>query len=125
MTVRLHPDLMRDPDRIAARSEAAAGLRRAAARLEQPHTWTQGALARDARAQPVGYADPNAVRWCLTGAIRKEMHDESIAAGVIANRAILAAIQSDDIAHYNDRATSVMQVVAVARIAARSLEEDD
>lgn len=39
--------------------------------LEKPGAWCQGAMARDVRGESVSPTDPDAVCFCLVGAIRK------------------------------------------------------
>ena len=39
-------------------------------RLSDPHRWTKGAAARDARGRDVHPLDPAAVRWCALGALQ-------------------------------------------------------
>ena len=50
-------------------SDVADILNAAADLLEPEGAWTKGALARDRRGHTVDYASPNAVRWCVGGAI--------------------------------------------------------
>ena len=43
----------------------------AAKLIEDKRRWTHGALARDARGSRVEASDPQAVRWCVAGALEK------------------------------------------------------
>lgn len=125
MNVALHPNLISKADHAAATAAAVASLRRAADRIEQPNAWTQHAAARNAAGEPVGYADPTAVQWCLTGAMRLETHNESLATRIIADKALADTTKpAANSAAYNDVANSAAHVASVARMAAASLEAD-
>ena len=122
MQMNLHPDLMPATDLAAARAEAAQALRSAADLLAAPHQWTQGVSARNAKGTPVGPLDPKAVRWCLLGALDRELSDHRPAASIIAQRALASVIAPERASAYNDGARRASEVVAVARAAAQSLE---
>lgn len=47
-------------------------LKAARARIAQPETWCKEWFARDERGQNRDYNDPEAVKWCAVGSIRKE-----------------------------------------------------
>ena len=123
MTPNLHPDLMPDNDRVSCIASAAACLRAAADMLAEPHRWTQGAMARDAKAHPVGPTDPNAVRWCLSGAMQLQTRGLPHGVSIIADRALRSVCGGAEPAGFNDRASSAVQVASLARIAAAQLEE--
>ena len=44
-------------------------LEKARGRLKKPNAWTQGALARDERGEPVEPDSEDAVKWCAHGAL--------------------------------------------------------
>ena len=122
MTIRLHPDLMPPTERSAARAEAAAALRSAADLLETPHAWTQGCMARDKRGNPIGQSDPDAVRWCLFGAL--DLHTrQSTAVSILAERALASVVAPVSIASFNDGCRNAGEVASAARKAAAQLEE--
>jgi len=53
-------------------------LRQAHRLLEDPVHWTRGARARDDNGRTVRPEDPNAVRWCLEGAVALACNDFGI-----------------------------------------------
>lgn len=59
----------------APRMTPADVLERAAALIEQPGKWTQGAFARAANGNPIGPLSPNATCWCAYGAIGRATGD--------------------------------------------------
>ena len=96
------------PD-AAARPRRCDSLRRRRSPLApptafpMPGVWTQGAMARDARAaetRRLARLIPAAVRWCLVGAHPQwKLHDESSRppVNIIASKAIIDAINQNDI----------------------------
>ena len=99
--------------------DASALLRDAAALIEDPKRWTQGADARMADMESCDADDPEAVCWCMTGALIKIMQRDAIPRSVIYALRDLA----DDIADFNDSHTHD-EVLRAMREAAESLEKE-
>ena len=125
VTVRIAPELADDATRAAERARAVVALRQTADLLETPHTWTQGCQARDFYGQPVTPTSSSAVRWCLSGglALCAGLEGWTFYVGYQALRSVLPS--GDDPARFNDRATTAGQVVALARQAAKRLEQQN
>lgn len=50
-------------------------IERARALIATPQTWTQGEFARDANGQPVNWRSPDAVQFCLWGALNRAAYE--------------------------------------------------
>ena len=57
---------------MTALPEDIAALKRVRDRLATPDQWTKGAMARNSRGHETGWAEPDAVCWCLYGAGERE-----------------------------------------------------
>ena len=42
--------------------------------ISEPTRWTHGAFARSAEGGDVGWDNPDAVKWCLVGAVKKTIY---------------------------------------------------
>lgn len=51
--------------------------------LDKPEKWTKGASARDKSGEVVSPDSPNAICWCLAGAMRRCRLDKDVAINVV------------------------------------------
>lgn len=84
-------------------------LTRARALIAQPETWTQNAYARDSDGTPIVSNSPDAVCWCLTGAIYRVItpgsylgNPDYLAATDALSDALPAHVTSEDLTVWND-----------------------
>ena len=56
---------------MTATMSTADVLRAAKALIDTPEKWTKGTYAEDARGVAVGYDDPDACRFCSSGALKR------------------------------------------------------
>lgn len=93
-----------------------------AALLASPKRWTKRTLARDARSRPVGSLDPEAVRYCLLGALLRvyPSYQARRSATNRLHRLLRTRCLPTDEAEFNDcagrRHAEVLEVVRAAGI---------
>ena len=79
--------------------------------LAEPRAWTRGACARDPQGNIVGGLDPNAVCWCLSGALERVrshknwQYSSQVEARTAAINAMRGVMRTDIIT-FNDRVAS-------------------
>jgi hypothetical protein len=75
-------------------------LRRAAELVAQG--WCQGHYAEDAEGTGVGSASPNAVKWCLQGAVHRAASELGVGPSLRRSFAVARSIDSWDAPAWND-----------------------
>lgn len=80
--------------------------------LDSPEKWTKGAIARDSKGNLVSYNSPNAVCFCLLGAIYKcyasdkmnpdKMNPDKLPLEIRKLIGSLLNLRSDSISYFND-----------------------
>lgn len=68
--------------------------------LSSPDRWTRGCLARDSEGEPTNLFGPDAVCWCLVGAIRKVEPD--LIKNLFAVRKLKALLGGREVVDFND-----------------------
>jgi len=69
--------------------------------INERGNWTQNAMARDKNSKPVSEDDPKAIRWCLTGALRKTTEGDCL----LTCYSLLKRTMKTSIASFNDNHT--------------------
>lgn len=78
--------------------------------LDAPEKWTQAAYAKNAQGERVEYCEPEAVCWCLEGAMMR-----CYGADFIKKLATVETHLSSEITHWNDQPSRTFeQVRAIA-----------
>ena len=131
MIYEVSPELMAPAQRAVNRAEAAKALREVQDLFADRNNWTMGTLARDAHAQPVGATAPEAVRWCLLGALQNACFGGGRPLSVYqeAHQAMQAVLRESptqiiDLATWNDKCKGSMQPRTLAALAADRLNSE-
>lgn len=80
--------------------------------LEQPEHWTQGVFARNAKGRPVNMTAPDAVCFCISGAIGRAS-DKDSQRWQAALDFLCEKIRRKNIANFNDTHTHVEVLAAL------------
>ena len=91
-------------------------IARARALIASPGSWTQGEFARDANDAPVNWRSPEAVRFCVWGALNRaayEMTGDKRQSITLAERAAATLRNGRSLSGVNDRGphTEVLRVL--------------
>ena len=107
---------------MTADTQSAAQVLRAARELlSDPARWTKGAWAEDGAGMEVSPVSPNAVCWCVEGALMRVSGVEVVTAVGFALEALANVV--GDIAWYNDAATTQFSDILTALDRAIALAE--
>ena len=83
--------------------------------LSTPNRWTQGTLARASDGRKVSPEHPEAVAWCLVGAVLRCYGHDGLRCGDIIQK-LTSMIPEESIPHWNDsRGRTWDEVIELAR----------